>query len=489
MRLFPALAVLLAYFACLGCNSSAPKDAPAPSEEAAKVAAHEANGTGAAQDSEGADKNGSALSDKSSIAWVENDYSRALALAKKESKPIVIDMWAGWCHTCLSMKKSVLSDAGLSSVADDFVWLAVDTENPDSSAAMAKFPPKVWPTFFVVSPESETVQATQLGSCSVADFRSFLGRGGSGHLAQLDAGGKLPEGSPLAHLRKGDRQWQGSDYAGAAESYAAALLASEADWSHRGPTIKNQISALAKLKDKKACATLGATKLDEVLKFKSSASTDFIYYASTCADALSKDKATRLRIGLVMAMDMILADESASLSYDDRSDALSISRALAEKLTDSERAKRYARVQQKLLAKAVSESRTALEEMTYVWHQVEVHAFLGEGEAILAWVESLETRLPKEYDPPYRKAWLLAKMKRNAEAHAALQVALPMVKGARRGRLLSLAADLYKAEKNSAKEKETREAVLTHYQSLPPGFVSQKKIDAAKKALGEMDKS
>jgi thiol-disulfide isomerase/thioredoxin len=426
---------------------------------------------------------------ESGIVWVENDYAKALALAKAESKPLVIDMWADWCHTCLAMKKSVLSDRGLAAVSGDFIWLAVDTENPASAEAMSKFPPKVWPTFFVVSPDDESVQATQLGSCSVSDFRNFLSRGAGGHLAGLEAGGRLPEGSALAHLRNGDRQWLSADYAGAAKSYASALAAADPEWSHRAPTLKNQIAAMAKLDDKAACARLGAEKLDEIASHRSSASTDFVYYTGSCAEGLGEDEASKLRLRLLVTLDAILADETAALSYDDRSDALGNSRAIAEALKDSARALEYAKKQQALLAKAVKESQSASEEMTYVWHQVEVHNFLGEGEAILPWVASLEARLPQEYDPPYRKAWLLAKMNRNEEAHAALQVALPLVQGARRGRLLGLDADVYKAEKNTAKERETREAVLSHYEALPEGLRSQSKIEAAKKALAEMGES
>ncbi len=480
MRNLSYLLPLLALIVSLGCKKSDDPN-PQPRAEAAPVASE----TDAPLAAVPADHGGA-----SGIEWVENDYKKALDLAKAANKPLVIDMWADWCHTCLAMKKSVLTNRGLAAVASDFVWLAVDTENPASATAMAKFPPKVWPTFFVVSPDDESVQATQLGSCSVSDFRNFLSRGAGGHLAQLESGGKLPEGSPLAHLRRGDRQWLAADYAGAAKSYEFALIAADSDlWSHRAPTLTKQISAMAKLDDKAACATLGSEKLDEIAVYKSAASTDFAYYAGSCAEALSEEGASKLRLRLLATLDSILADDTANLSYDDRSDALGSSRAIAEALKDTARARGYAKTQQALLAKAVKESQSASEEMTYVWHQVEVHNFLGEGEAILSWVTSLEKRLPKEYDPPYRKAWLLAKMDRNEEAHAALQVALPLVQGARRGRLLSLDADIFKAEKNTAKEREAREAVLSHYESLPEGLRSQKKIDGSQKALAEMGES
>ena len=39
----------------------------------------------------------------SGIQWIENDYDKAIAEAKAANKPLLIEMWAGWCHTCLAM--------------------------------------------------------------------------------------------------------------------------------------------------------------------------------------------------------------------------------------------------------------------------------------------------------------------------------------------------------------------------------------------------
>src|SRR5690606_23130319 len=99
------------------------------------------------------------------------------------------------------------------------------------------------------------------------------------------------------------------------------------------------------------------------------------------------------------------------------------------------------------------DARGPRDEMTYVWHQVEVHSFLGEGEKILPWVESLETRLPDEYDPPYRKAWLLLRMERHDEAQAALAPALALAVAGRKGLMLSLSADIYQAQGDVKKER------------------------------------
>jgi len=44
------------------------------------------------------------------LAWIEDDYPAALACAKARKLPLVLDLWAPWCHTCLSMMSTVFTD-------------------------------------------------------------------------------------------------------------------------------------------------------------------------------------------------------------------------------------------------------------------------------------------------------------------------------------------------------------------------------------------
>jgi thiol:disulfide interchange protein len=59
------------------------------------------------------------------LTFIEDDHPKALAAARAAHKPLFIDLWATWCHSCLSMQRFVLSDAGMKPLADAVVWSSV----------------------------------------------------------------------------------------------------------------------------------------------------------------------------------------------------------------------------------------------------------------------------------------------------------------------------------------------------------------------------
>ena len=64
---------------------------------------------------------------RESLPFQHDDYPGALAKAKSSHKPLFVDAWAPWCHSCQSLRTFVLTDPKLAPLANDFVWLSVDT--------------------------------------------------------------------------------------------------------------------------------------------------------------------------------------------------------------------------------------------------------------------------------------------------------------------------------------------------------------------------
>ena len=98
----------------------------------------------------------------SGIVFIEDDYRGALARAKAENKPLFLDSWATWCHSCLSMRSFVFPDAGLRPAKDAVVWLSVETEAEKNRGVVEKFPADVLPTFLLIDPFTE-----QEGACVI----------------------------------------------------------------------------------------------------------------------------------------------------------------------------------------------------------------------------------------------------------------------------------------------------------------------------------
>src|SRR5687768_4820586 len=59
------------------------------------------------------------------VRFLEDDVDGAMARARSEGKAVFVDVWAPWCHTCLSMKTTVLADPALGAYRDRVVFVAI----------------------------------------------------------------------------------------------------------------------------------------------------------------------------------------------------------------------------------------------------------------------------------------------------------------------------------------------------------------------------
>ena len=76
-----------------------------------------------------------------------------LAVAQKENKPVLIDMWATWCKNCLVMDKTTLEDQAVMSALAGYVKVKFQAENPDDpkvSRVMQKLDSKGLPTYVIL---------------------------------------------------------------------------------------------------------------------------------------------------------------------------------------------------------------------------------------------------------------------------------------------------------------------------------------------------
>lgn len=417
------------------------------------------------------------------IPWISDDYPAARARARAEKKPIFVDMWAPWCHTCLSMKQVVMVDPSLAPYLDRFIWLEIDTDRPKNAELLTRFAVDVWPTFYVVSPESQAVQGRHLGAASIAQLRELLDGGEAAHQDAMERSGALPKGSPAALMRAGDRAAAAGDSKRADREYEKALAAAPADWPRIPELLVKQIAARFRAGDYERCAELGMAEIERAARGRTASVTDFAYYADECAAAIDEAKARGLRDRLRAAVSAVASAPDSAMSIDDRSDALVRVRELSEALGDPARARAAAERQRALLDEATAAAPSAMGRMTYVWPRSEVYVYLDKGKELMPELEKLAAELPDQYDPPYRLAWVALKIGDLDRALSAARQSEKLIYGPRKARVLILLADIEKARGDVEAERAARKVVVDFYRSLPRGHRNEKAERAAREAL------
>jgi thioredoxin-like negative regulator of GroEL len=416
------------------------------------------------------------------FAWIEDDYPQALACAQSKHLPLVLDLWAPWCHTCLSMQTTIFTDRSFEPDAAKFVFAELDTDREVNAAAVAKFPPSAWPTFYVIGPD-EAVLARFVGGASVAQFHAFLDAG-----ARAMTGGGVAEGAD-AHLLAAERAAAVKDLPTAQRELIAALAAAPPTWPRRPDALVSLINARHKLHDYAGCLELAEKSLDET--GNAASASDFLYYGTQCATEREKAEPARvkkLRERAIVRWQKLVADPQAPLSVDDRSDAMANLRETLDTMGKHDAAKAVAETQRKLLDDAAAKAASPMAAMTYNWPRAEVYVYLGHPLELVPALEKSANDLPHEYDPRARLGWVLLKAGKLDQAVKWTDDALKLVYGPRKARLLTQRADIANKQGDRAAEKLFRQELVKMLEALPASQVQPEAIASAKQALAELDR-
>ena len=401
------------------------------------------------------------------LRWLD-EPNAAFAQAQREKRLVLVDLWAPWCHTCLSMQAEVLHARVVPELAD-LVLLQVDTERESNAQFLRKYPVAVWPTFYVIEPISGEVRGRFLGGASPEQLGHFL----------RDARGNAT--GALAQLRAGDA-WAAQKRLDEAESaYRAALAQAPADWKRRPDALVALVSLLLKQKRYADCLELADAEGAQLAP--SVSAVDFAASAATCAERLPEAAnvgAVRQKLAALLAANCETAAPGASA--DDRADACGNLRGVRSALGDGEGAKRAAERALSAIA-AASAGKPPQVQLIYDWERTSSLTFLGRTEEAIALLRERERQLPQSYNPSH----YLARLYRDTHAWQlgldAIERALSKAYGPRRAGFLGVKADLLIGAGRDQEAREVLEQQLGAYRALPEGQRSPDAEAAVEKRL------
>jgi tetratricopeptide (TPR) repeat protein len=403
------------------------------------------------------------------LTFIEDDYERARSEASHRGVPIFVDVWASWCHTCLSMKQYVLPDRALLPLADKYVWLAIDSERPSNATFLQRFVTRNLPTLWVIDPKTQTPLLKWIGAATASELHDVLA-----DTLQARASSPQPAAAGVAEANaewlRGVRASAAGKTSQAIEHFQAALASAPQDWAQRSRTLEalsmrlaetDQHAALVELATREAAKmTPGTARLNVVLN------------AIDAAEELPADAPQSASVPELLQLGTrIAAEPGNAVLLDDRS-SLYLSLVNALKSRDPTAAQQLATRWSELLDAQASKETDPARRRVWDPHRVEAYLALNDAARAIPMLEQSEREVPNDYNPAARLARVYLTLGRVPEARGAIERALPHSDGPRKLRLYMLKSEILVAAEDKPGARAALEQALEFARraQLPPQY-------------------
>jgi tetratricopeptide (TPR) repeat protein len=380
------------------------------------------------------------------------------------------------------MRAFVLTDSALVAQAGRFVWLDIDTEKPGSAPFRQQYGIDALPTYFIVDPDSETVELRWVGGASAGQMLALLDRGQAAYhgVEQRGADGLLAQA---------DRLYGDGENARAAKLYREALNAAPEDWESYPRAVESLLLATTLTEEFESCALLS---LDAFPRLRATPSAANVVALGLDA-ALSLPAENPKRAALVDQLEKEGREVAGNLSLpvlpDERSGLYTVLVSAREDAGDESGAKEVARQWAAFLDGEAERTTIPAQRTVFDSHRLAAYLAMGEPQRAIPMLESSERDFPDDYNPPARLAVAYNDMKRWDDAIAASDRALADAYGPRKLRILQTRADAFLGKGDRDGARHTLEEAVAVAEALPPGQRSEASIERLRSKLASLSSS
>ncbi len=410
--------------------------------------------------------------------FIEDDAERAFADARSSGKPVFVDTWATWCHSCLALKAEVLTDPALGRFSDQFVWLSLDVERESAAAFLERFPQPAYPTLWIIRPDG-TPLLRWVGTLTASQLAELLTDALVAH-----------SGAPAAAATTMLLNAEGAAAEGRADDaiagYRAALAAAPADWPRRSRTANALLFVLMKAERYAEGLALALAEVPRA-PIGAAGRPDLVIGGIACATSLpATDPSRSPGLEALLPAARELADDPALLG-DDRSGAWMAVVDAYKALGNAAAEKQASLAWVTFLESAAANAKTSEARAVFDTHRMVAYLAVGRGIDAVKALERSERDFPSDYNPPARKAYVLMQLGRFDEALVAVERALALVYGPRRLRVRMTEASIHEQRNDRPAARAALEAALREAAELPDAQRPMKLVaDIEKRLAGLM---
>ena len=111
------------------------------------------------------------------IQFIEADWAKAVAEARKQKKMIFIDAYTSWCGPCRMLKQNTFTDKAAGDFFNKhFINIALDMEKGDGIAFAQKYQIAAYPTLLIMDADQKSVSTSEgyINPAQLIEFGKYV---------------------------------------------------------------------------------------------------------------------------------------------------------------------------------------------------------------------------------------------------------------------------------------------------------------------------